>query len=130
MGDSRFDEAYAFALAAREGRKSMDDFAYEDLVHALAGASRQNDPLLANVLATELLNRYRRRVPFAIAVIVGGVVGIALGLLALTALAAFPHNFPDEWLLAAMIAGLLAGALVGMASHRPLRRGLLTRRRA
>lgn len=60
MGDRRYEKAYAaVAKAANRAQviQSLDD---EAVIHALAAASRMQDPLLANVLATEAENRIRR----------------------------------------------------------------------
>lgn len=60
MGDVRFtphDERVANAADAAEALRRMAD---EEVVMALAAASRRGDPLLANVLATEAQNRMRR----------------------------------------------------------------------
>lgn len=60
MGDVRFVESYERLRDASDRAlmlRSMDD---DDLVAALAASSRAPDPFLANVVATELLNRVRR----------------------------------------------------------------------
>lgn len=60
MGDARFIPHYervANAADAAEALRRMQD---EEVVMALAAASRHGDPLLANVLATEAQNRMRR----------------------------------------------------------------------
>lgn len=57
MGDLRFDEPYQRVRDAAERVATMAAMTDVDLIGALAGASRGRDPLLANVLATAVLNR-------------------------------------------------------------------------
>ena len=60
MGDARFARAYERIRAAQDRVEAIRHLTDEEVVAALAGASRHNDPLLANVLATETQNRVRR----------------------------------------------------------------------
>lgn len=57
LGDSRFEPHYA---AIRDRTRDIREFSDTDLVFALAAASRERDPLLANIIATESHNRIRR----------------------------------------------------------------------
>lgn len=60
MGDARFDKPYEQIKEAMRPAELLRSMASEDVIAALAAASRQNDPLLANVLATEAQNRVIR----------------------------------------------------------------------
>lgn len=62
MGDVRFERPYSRLQQSRDRAAVLRSMAEEELVEALASASRHNDPLLANTVATEALNRiYRLR---------------------------------------------------------------------
>lgn len=56
----RFERAYQRVTSAADRRQAIRGLADEQVIEALAAASRANDSLLANVLATEALNRMRR----------------------------------------------------------------------
>lgn len=58
MGDLRFDKPYQRVKRTADRAAAMASMSDEDLIAALAGASRDHDPLLANVLATGVLNRH------------------------------------------------------------------------
>ncbi|MEA3199583.1 MAG: hypothetical protein QOE90_1011 [Thermoplasmata archaeon] len=60
MGDARFDKPYERLKEAMRPAEFLRTMPSEDVIAALAAASRQNDPLLANVLATEAQNRVSR----------------------------------------------------------------------
>lgn len=60
MGDIRFDAPYEHVKTAKHRLEAIGHLGDEDLIAALAGASRGNDPLLANVLATAAQNRVGR----------------------------------------------------------------------
>lgn len=60
MGDIRFDVAYEQVKEAAHRPEAISHLSDEDLIAALAGASRAHDPLLANVLATAAQNRVGR----------------------------------------------------------------------
>lgn len=60
MGDARFQAAYAKLRDSPDRAMALATMSDEDVVEALAAASRANDPLVANVLATEATNRMRR----------------------------------------------------------------------
>lgn len=57
MGDLRFDAPYRRVKDSAERVATMNAMDDEDLIAALAGASRDRDPLIANVLGTAVLNR-------------------------------------------------------------------------
>ena len=59
MGDRRFEEAYEQIVLSPDRVRALDQASIDKLVHALAWASQHRDPLLANIIATEILNRYR-----------------------------------------------------------------------
>ncbi|HET6405514.1 MAG TPA: PAS domain-containing protein [Candidatus Thermoplasmatota archaeon] len=60
MGDRRFDPALAAVLSAPDRAQAIRSLDDEAIIEALAAASRSQDPLLANVLATEAENRIHR----------------------------------------------------------------------
>ncbi len=59
MGDSRFARYYESVAHAENPVEIIASMTDEDVVCALAAASRAEDPYVANVLATEALNRTR-----------------------------------------------------------------------
>lgn len=60
MGDVRFGHALARVTSARDRAGTIRTLPTDDLIKALAAASPERDPVLVNVLATELENRARR----------------------------------------------------------------------
>lgn len=60
MGDKRYRRHYDRLRAAPSPQQAMREMADEDVIQALAAASSHQDPFLANVLATEAMNRMRR----------------------------------------------------------------------
>lgn len=60
MGDRRYDRAYAKVRGAGDPERVLREMPDDEVVEALAAASRAADPLLANILATSALNRMRR----------------------------------------------------------------------
>lgn len=60
MGDRRFEHAYARLRGASDPERVLRQLTDDEVVQALAAASRESDPLLANVLATAALNRMSR----------------------------------------------------------------------
>lgn len=60
MGDLRFEPFYQRIRTAPEPLAELRSLDTEGLIQALAASSRQGEPYLANVLATELLNRHRQ----------------------------------------------------------------------
>ncbi|GEM_PF-5830424 len=57
MGDRRFDVLYSRIRDAPDRTAELERLSDEEVIAALAAASRAADPLLANVLATEAQNR-------------------------------------------------------------------------
>jgi len=128
VGDTRFDAGLEAIERAPDRAAAVRGMPYVDVVKALAAASRSRDPLLANVLATELLNRYRRSGPILAAAAVGAVAGFALGFLATLGFALHPADHPDAIFPALLLVGLAGGMVVGLLAHGPLRRRFLTGR--
>ncbi|HWH09005.1 MAG TPA: PAS domain-containing protein [Candidatus Thermoplasmatota archaeon] len=60
MGDQRFMRAFERVKSAADRAEAVRSLSDEEVIEALAAASRAAEPLLANVLATEALNRTRR----------------------------------------------------------------------
>ena len=61
MGDVRYSRPYERVRHAQDPSQAILDLGDEEVVQALAAASRDDkDPYLANVLATEAMNRMRR----------------------------------------------------------------------
>lgn len=75
-GDLRFRDPYERLRAARDRAAALRDLTDAEVVQALAAASDEGDPLLANVLATEAENRMQRAGAVA-AHAPEGIVGIA-----------------------------------------------------
>jgi PAS domain S-box-containing protein len=62
VGDLRFSRAYDRLRGARElPALPLKELGDDEVIQALAHASREHDPYLANVLATEALNRLAER---------------------------------------------------------------------
>lgn len=57
LGDARDRDAYALIRHSPNRVQSIRRLSDEDVTAALAAASREQDPLVANFLATELMNR-------------------------------------------------------------------------
>lgn len=60
MGDTRFNAVYSRVRDSPNRIGELRTLTDEDVISALAGASRASDPLVANVLATEAMNRVLR----------------------------------------------------------------------
>ena len=60
LGDARYQQHYERFLQAEDRAAALGNMTGEEIVQALAAASREGEPLLANVLATEAINRMRR----------------------------------------------------------------------
>lgn len=60
MGDVRFDKPYEQLKEAMRPAEMLRAMSSEDVIAALAAASRHRDPFIANVLATEAQNRVGR----------------------------------------------------------------------
>lgn len=61
MGDARFQPFYETVVGASDRAEVLRKMQSSEVVQALAGASRAKDPYVANTLATELMNRLRRK---------------------------------------------------------------------
>lgn len=61
MGDVRFAMAFDRLRRSKDLAVTLHGLTDEEVVHALAHASREHAPYLANVLATEALNRLHER---------------------------------------------------------------------
>lgn len=57
MGDTRFQSPYRWIKEAKDTAAAIQQLGDEEVIAALAAASRHQDPYFANVLATEALNR-------------------------------------------------------------------------
>lgn len=64
MGDVRFDAVLERVRSARDSAAAIRSLTDEEVIHALAAASKQLDPYYANVLATEAANRRLRAAAF------------------------------------------------------------------
>jgi PAS domain S-box-containing protein len=60
MGDQRFARPYEKVKGSQDRPAALRELSDSEVVEALAHASRESDPLLANVLATEAANRMAR----------------------------------------------------------------------
>lgn len=60
MGDQRFERSYERVKSAADRITTIHQLSDTEVIEALAHASRESDPLLANVLATEASNRMER----------------------------------------------------------------------
>ncbi|MEA3202231.1 MAG: hypothetical protein QOE90_3659 [Thermoplasmata archaeon] len=60
MGDTRFDAPYRALRAAPDAARATAALEDDEVIQALAAASRERDPYFANVLATQAMNRMRR----------------------------------------------------------------------
>ena len=122
MGDARFEEPYERLADASDRASALRRLSHAEVIQALAAASRAQDPYLANVLATEALNRYRRLAALfaAIALGAGSVIGART---VLTLFFAFDHHDWDDHLqVAATVVVLIAGGVVGLLAYRGARR--------
>lgn len=117
MGDRRFEAAYRTVVEARDGAAAIRSLSDDELVHALAAASRKMDAYLANVLASELLNRQHRRRSLTVGVVTGAAAIVLLRTLAILASDAW-----DRELLLTSTLALVAGAAIGAATYLLMRR--------
>ena len=103
----------------------MADLSYEEVILALGAASREGDPYLANVLASELLNRSRRGTARVFSAGLGTAAGIVLLFIGGALISQHPHNFDDHVFLLLAFVALVAGALGAALLHLPIRRRLM-----
>lgn len=112
MGDARFSHPLRQVRAAEDRAAAIRELADHDVVQALAGASREQDPYLANVLATEALNRLSRKSAI--------VESAAQGLLTLDLSGRVLYANPAAQALANAKADALRGApLTSLLTHDP-----------
>jgi Kef-type K+ transport system membrane component KefB len=130
MGDDRFEDPLRRVASSPDRRAAIASLRDEELVQALAAASRRGDPLLANVLATAALNRYRKRAALVSATALAGLVGAVLIVLLVTVASLEPSNLPDELTMAGVFAAFALGALAGRLLYPGLRRRFQGGRRA
>lgn len=74
MGDVRFLHAYEQVRDATDRARQLRALSDEQVIGALAAASREMDPFMANVLATEAMNRARRASVIAVSIAEGVLV--------------------------------------------------------
>lgn len=108
MGDTRFLEAYERIRDSLNRARELRSLTDESIIGALAAASRELDPFMANVLATEAMNRARRAKAIA--------ASIAEGVLTIDVNARVGYANP----MAERLLGLPREEIVG----RPLREAL------
>jgi PAS domain S-box-containing protein len=74
MGDRRFDPLFQRVRDATDPIAEIRDLSDDDVIGALGGATRQDDLLLANILATEAQNRAQRSTELSAALGEGVIV--------------------------------------------------------
>lgn len=128
MSDRRYDEALARLKGASDRAAAIRSLAYDDIILALAATSRTGDGYLANVLASELLNRTRR----GVAVVFSAGLGVAAGIMLLFVGGAFlarhPHNFSDHVFLILAAVVVAVAAVAAWIVHPRILTRLLDRR--
>lgn len=130
MGDARFEPPLERLRRSADRATEMARLHDEEILQALGAASKESDPYLANVLATEALNRHRRLVARLWAVAVAYTLLFALGtLLVLSAAASGAGLEPHEgWIVwFALFAPPIAA---GVAAYAWRLRRILARARA
>lgn len=121
MGDVRFDGALNKLRQSEDRLRALRSLTDDEAVFALAAASKSNDRFLANVLATEILNR-QRRANAVIAGAIGGALAVMAArtaLLLAVALAAPAWPPVAAWALSNLAFAI--GALVAVAIFRRYR---------
>lgn len=122
MGDRRFDAAYRTLTETPDRPTLLRAMRDEEVVHALAAASRKMDAYLANVLAVELLNRQRRQRATHFGAVAGLVAFILLRNALLLRASLLGQSVDAASLgltLAPLFGALVAGLAVGrVALHR------------
>jgi peptidoglycan/LPS O-acetylase OafA/YrhL len=122
MGDRRFDPAYERLKGAPDRVAELARMPFEDIVAALAGASKAQDPLLANILATEVLNRHRRGVARSAARVLAVVAAIVLATVGFVVEEIHPGSEPDELSFVVLGVALAIGAIVARVAEGRIRR--------
>lgn len=130
MGDARFTDAYRRLKEAGDRQALLARMGFDELLMALSAASREADPYLANVLATEVLNRYRRGTARVAAYGFGAGSALAALLFSILTFSTHPHNFDDYVFLIVAVISLALGGLVGMLAHSRVLRRLMERTNA
>lgn len=110
MGDRRFDAAYKAVADSSDRSAAIRQLDDEEIIHALAAASRKMDAYLANVLAVEVLNRRRRNRALAW----GWVVGLGLAVL-LRSIIFFLSG--DRGLVLRSLGAFIPAGLAGVATY-------------
>jgi hypothetical protein len=127
MGDARYERVLDRIEEDGSRALALHELDSEALIQALAATSRRHDPLLANTIATEFLNRYRRLLPLRQALILGLVAGGLVVFATSLVMALYPTDFPDAWMLAPQLVGLVVTVVVAMVAYRWLRERILSR---
>lgn len=130
MGDARFEQPLDRVRVAPDRVRAVAGLDYEDLVLALAAASREREPYMANVLATELLNRSRRGTARVLSSGLGMGAALILLLLGIAALSSHPHNVEDHLFLLVGFLALAAGAVGARLVYPRALARLMERKRA
>ncbi|HWG90736.1 MAG TPA: hypothetical protein VNZ52_07825 [Candidatus Thermoplasmatota archaeon] len=112
MGDRRFEAPYDRLADADNAVETLRGFRHEEVIEALAAASRKDDPLLANVLATEALNRIARARVIGGAFALGVASALSLTFVVVLAFAVAEPNFEDQVIFLAVALALLLGAVL------------------
>lgn len=125
MGDRRYEEPYDRVKGAEDRRGAITGLDDAEVLQALAGASRGGDAYLANILATEALNRHRRNAAWCAAIAMGAGAAIVLRTLLLLFFAAHPDTWADDVVLLLTSLVLLAAGFLAFGVYRStLRRGM------
>lgn len=122
MGDRRFDRVYEELEGAPDRSAHLAAMEDEAVIHALASASRRGDPYLANVLATEAVNRQRRAAARGAAFSLGALTALSVIVFFVTGFAIDPHNWRDEVVLLAVSLSLALGGCGAWATYARKRR--------
>lgn len=77
MGDTRYDRPFESVRQAADRLQAVQALSDEEVIAALAAASRHADSMLSNILGTEALNRVRR-MRAALAYMAEGVAALGL----------------------------------------------------
>lgn len=115
MGDRRYDAAYRAVAEAPDRSAAIRDLRHEEVVQALAAASKRMDAYLANVLAVEVLNRYRRQRAALGGAVAGLSTAVALRTFLLVKAEVGARTPFDAALLWTSLGALIPAFLVGLA---------------
>lgn len=120
MGDRRFDGDLRELVGSPDAATRLCGMSDAGIVQALAAASKVHDPYLANVLATEALNRLRHRWAVTVGITAGSGAVIAVRTAYLAWLAS--RGGFDAGLMAFNAGTLVMGGGIGYAVYRVARR--------